>query len=213
MNFYAEYNTDKIIREKYFHDLDYKGIVVEVGGGTPQFLSMSKHFKDSGWRAIIIEPNPVFYQEHLDAGNEVYKYACSFEDKKNQEFIVVKQNVDAYGGVITDHSFSSIAVKEEYLSKTGFKLTESNTEKIMVNIRRLDSILDEASVNKVDLLSIDTEGWELEVMRGIDLSRIDCRVIVLENLFHHDEYTAYMNSNGYVLDIKIEYNYVYVKNI
>ena len=45
MNYYAELNTDKVIRENYFPDFEYKGIIVEVGGATPDFLSMSKHFK------------------------------------------------------------------------------------------------------------------------------------------------------------------------
>jgi hypothetical protein len=58
--YFAEFNTDKIIRETYFPDFNYKGTMIEVGGGTPSFLSMSKHFKLNGWRTIIIEPNPKY---------------------------------------------------------------------------------------------------------------------------------------------------------
>ena len=65
------------------------GVMIEVGGGTPEFLSMSKHFKDSRWRTIIIEPNLSFAQKHRDLGNEVYEYARASEDKTGVPFTVV----------------------------------------------------------------------------------------------------------------------------
>ena len=79
--YYAEHNTDRVIREAFFPDFKVKGVMVEVGGGTPEFLSMSKHFKESGWRTIIIEPNPFFAEQHRLIGNEVYEFACSCEDR------------------------------------------------------------------------------------------------------------------------------------
>ena len=211
MKYYAEFNTDKIIREKYFPDYDYKGIMVEVGGATPEFLSMSKHFKDNGWRTIIIEPNPTFVQQHIDVGNEVYQFACSYEDRDG-EFTIVEQSVNAYGGVVTDHSFSSISVKESYLKHTNFNLTESNSKKINVKIKKLDSILKDINVNKIDILSIDVEGWEIEVMRGLDTKNINCKLIVVENYLNDKSYTDYLQSVGYTLSDEISYNQIYLKN-
>lgn len=210
MNFYAEFETDKLIREKYFPDYDYKGVIVEVGGGTPEFLSMSKHFKDNGWRAIIIEPNPTFVKQHLEAGNEVYQYACSNEDRKG-DFTIVKQQVDLYGGIITDHSFSSLSIKESFLSKTGFSLDNLNKEKLEVEIRKLDTILNELNVCSVDILSIDVEGWEIEVMKGLNTQTIDCKLIVVENFTEDDSYRSYFESIGYYLDGSIQHNQIYLK--
>jgi FkbM family methyltransferase len=212
MKFYAEFNTDKILRDSYFSDTEYKGTFVEVGGATPDFLSMSKHFRESGWRTIVIEPNPNFSQMHRDVGNEIYEFACSYEDKDDVDFTVVKQDVITSSGVITDHSFSSLEVKDEYIKKTGFKLTDSNTKKIKVNVRKLQTILSEIKIEKVDILSIDVEGWELEVMKGIDTNLIKCRYIVLENLYDNISYSDYMTSIGFNLVQKIEYNHVYEFN-
>ena len=210
MKYYAEFDTDKIIREKYFPNYDYKGLIIEVGGATPEFLSMSKHFKDNGWRTIIIEPNPTFAQQHIDAGNEVYQFACSYEERDG-EFTVVKQSVNAYGGVVTDHSFSSISVKESYLKHTNFNLTESNSKKINVKIKKLDTILNDINVNNVDILSIDVEGWEIEVMRGLNTENIDCKLIVVENFLDDDSYKKYFESIGYYLSDNIQYNQIYLK--
>jgi FkbM family methyltransferase len=210
MKYYAEFETDKIIRETYFPDLTFKGTIVEVGGATPEFLSMSKHFKDNGWRAVVIEPNPKFVEEHKTVNNEVYQYACSDENKFG-EFTIVEQQVNAYGGVVTDHSFSSIAIKESYLTKTNLSLSDLKTKKIQVEIRRLDSILQDLNIDTVDILSIDVEGWELDVMLGLDTEKINCKLIVVENFLNDIEYNNYFEKIGYVLKQEINYNQIYVK--
>lgn len=207
--FYAEHETDRILRERYFPDTSLRGVMVEVGGGTPEFLSMSKHFRDHGWRTIVVEPNPEFVALHRAAGVEVYECACGPQAQEKCSFTVVTQNVEAYGGVVTDHSFSSLALKPGYarlLPKT------ARAKTIEVAVRRLDEILDAAGVAKIDLLSVDVEGWELEVLQGIDLGRIPVRVIVLENFCHDETYAPFMRDRGYTLDQQIEYNYVFTRS-
>jgi len=209
MKYYAEHDLDRIIRQRYFPDFTYKGTIVEVGGATPEFISNSRHFKDNGWRTIVVEPNPTFAEMHKLAGNEIFQYACSNENLDDVDFTVVSVNV----GAITDHSFSSISVKPEYIAATGYNnLNHINQTKIKVSIRTLDYILNSINVSKVDLLSVDTEGWELEVMQGLDTKKIDCNVIVLENMLHQQSYTDYMNSIGFKLeDIIGNLNYIYIK--
>jgi hypothetical protein len=106
--YYAEFKTDQIIRENYFPDFSFKGIMVEVGAATPDFISMSKHFRESGWRCICIDPNPHYVQMHLNCGNEIYKYACSFENKDNVDFQVVHFSDNYNNNIITDYSYSSL---------------------------------------------------------------------------------------------------------
>lgn len=209
--YYAELGTNKKIREQYFPDFDYKGVIVEVGGATPDFLSMSKHFKDNGWRSIIVEPNPTFAQMHRDAGNEIYEYACDAQNEDNRDFTIFHQSAAFEGGIVTDQSFSALKIKEEYLKQTHVTVNDSNSTNIKVNVRRLDYILDLANVKKIDILSIDTEGWELEVMKGFDTSKIECNIIILENFTYNPSYNEYMNTIGYALIDRVDYNYIYTK--
>ncbi len=204
--YYAEHNTDRVIRETFFSNFATQGVMVEVGGGTPEFLSMSKHFKESGWRTIIIEPNPVFAEQHRLIGNEVYEFACSCEDRSKVPFTVVSQKVEAYGGIVTDHAFSSIEIKPSYAE---LMPSAACTKQITVEVRRLDRILLELGISKVDLLSVDVEGWEIEVMQGLNVQRVECPVVVLENFGHDPSYTSYMQKIGYKLKLKIEHNYVF----
>lgn len=199
MSFFAEKQIDKHIRNKFFPNYSQSGIMVEVGAATPEFLSMSRHFKLNNWRVIAVEPNPIFVEQHKKINNEIYQYACSFENKDDVEFTIVHQNIDQ----ITDHSFSSFYIKEELLKNYNFYSNELPKTVIKVKQRTLDYILKEANVSKIDLLSVDVEGWEIEVMRG--LNTIKPTVVVLENVFENLEYSKYMNSIGYDL---IEHYYI-----
>jgi hypothetical protein len=48
MRFHGEGGIDKLIRVVFFPSRAYKGIFVEVGAADPSYLSISKHFRDSG---------------------------------------------------------------------------------------------------------------------------------------------------------------------
>jgi hypothetical protein len=73
--FFAEHKEDQFLRSKYFPDYSYKGTLVEVGGATPEFISVSRHFTLNKWRTVIVEPNPTFAKQHRDIGNEIYAKA------------------------------------------------------------------------------------------------------------------------------------------
>ena len=49
-------------------------------------------------------------------------------------------------------------------------------------------------------------------MEGFDVSLYQPSVIVLENYYYDEKYTDYMKSVGYRLDLKLQYNWVYVPN-
>ncbi len=205
---YSEFETDITIKKDYFENIN-NGIMVELGAGAPEYYSISKYFRNNGWKCICIEPNPKFVEQHKIIGNEIYQYACSDEDKNGKFKIIntihyLKQN-DKVNGL----SYSAIDIKYiDLLSKEEIK----DIIEIDVEIRKLDTILDEINIDKIDFLSIDTEGWELEVMNGFNTNKFKPKVILLENLLHLPTYEEYMKSIGYVLDKKIHYNYIFIKN-
>lgn len=186
------------LKNKFFNGID-SGIMVEVGAAGPEFLSQSKPFRDIGWRCICVEPNPEFAKMHTYVGNEIYEYACSYEDKDDVNFEMVIHSING----ITYESFSSIEVSER-LAFSGYpngkKDLSINT--IKVNVRKLDTILEEAKILKVDYVIVDVEGWELNVMKGFDTSKYQPKVIVLENAFAdtYHQFNDYMSSLGYEFD-------------
>lgn len=186
------------LKTKFFSEIN-NGVMVEVGSAGPEFLSQSKPFRDIGWRCICIDPNPKFAQMHRDIGNEMYEYACSYEDKDDVNFEMVTQPING----ITYESFSSIEVSER-LALTGYSngKKDLSINTIKVNVRKLDTILEEAKVLKVDYVSVDVEGWELNVMKGFTTSKYQPKIIVLENAFSntHHEFNTYMSNYEYEFD-------------
>ena len=204
-NYYAEFETDKYIRENFFPDFDYSGIMVEVGAGPPSFISSSKHFRDNGWRTICVEPNPKFIIQHQDVGSEVYPYACANEEKKTS-FVINYNNDEWYSQENDGVSFSSLGIRYR-------DVPQHNTqETIEVETIRLNTLLERIHIDKIDILSIDVEGWELDVMLGFDHIKYDPKVIVLENFEYKPEYEKFMNERGYIKHTELSYNQIYVKS-
>lgn len=203
--YYSEFETDRYVRENFFPDFSYKGIMVEVGAGPPTFISSSKHFRDNGWRTIGIDPNPKFVKQHLEEGSEIYQYACSNEEKKTT-FVINYNNDDWYSCENDGVSFSSLDIRYQ-------NIPEHNTqEHIEVETIRLNTLLERINVDNVDILSVDVEGWELEVMMGFDVNKYNPKVIILENFEENNDYEVFMKDLGYIKHHQLSYNEIYIKN-
>jgi FkbM family methyltransferase len=164
--------------------------MIEVGAAGPTFLSMSRHFRESGWTVLAIEPNPHFIAQHAAAGLNVLPFACGDRDADGVDFEMVHQPVAYAGGEISYESFSALKVTAGYREHN----PSISTTTIKVNLRRLDTILRDCGVRAVDLLSVDVEGWELQVMDGLT---VNPSVVVLENFLRDPSYALYMRRRGY----------------
>jgi FkbM family methyltransferase len=194
---HAEGDVDKIVRQRFFPGQD-SGIFVEVGAARPDYLSISALYRSLGWTVIAIEPNPAFCELHRSRGYEVLEYACGDHDEDGVDFCVVNSHGTQYeDGEVSYESLSSLAIKDSYANAS----SNLDVSKIKVNLRRLDTILRTHAPNlkHIDILSVDVEGWELEVLEGLDLATYRPRVMVIENLFRDKKYRAYMRSKGYRL--------------
>lgn len=188
----------KYIRDNYYPDYNYKGVVMEVGGGHPYHYSFSKHFIDNGWRGIIFEPNPRYAKMHQELGHEIYQNAVSNKDEENVDFQVLTR----FGDFQMSGSALSIKYENEITA-------DAKVETIKVDVITLNTFFKEMNLINIDILSVDTEGWELEVMEGLDTSQFKARIVVLENLKYSPKYTQLMAKKGYRLVKMVTFNYIY----
>lgn len=196
----AEFETDKYIRETFFPDFEYKGIMIEVGAGPTVFYSMSKHFRDNGWRCICIDPNPKFVDDHKKNGNEIYQLAISNYNGKSEFNIVL---TDMWNSEYDGISYSGLEIK--------YNMPNYKIDKIQVEVKTLNTLLDEIKVDNIDFISVDVEGSEIEVIEGFNLKKYNPKVVLLENYTHDPKYESFMDSLGYKLKMKINYNYIFEK--
>ncbi len=207
----AEWGVDNKVLNRFFPgDTWSNSIMVEVGAARPDFLSIGNRFRRAGWQVISIEPNPDFCKLHRDAGNEIIECACGSSDAENVPFTVVDSR-NATRDNVSFESFSSLAIKPSYQE---IFPTNLKTRQINVRMRKLSTLLDEhAPANReVAVLAIDVEGWELEVLAGLDFSRHTPKCIILENLFNDRKYRQFLMDRGYRLWRVLHPNDVYVHN-
>jgi FkbM family methyltransferase len=204
----GEGGVDRMVRERFFPGAS-TGVFVDIGAAGPEFLSMSTLYRDLGWRVIAVEPNPVFVEAHRQAGNEVYAYACSDHDEDEVDFDVVDSHGNDYkGGSVSFESFSSLAIKPAYRALK----EDLDVRRIKVDVRRLDTILADHApeVDRIDIISVDVEGWELEVLDGLSFERYRPKVVIVENLFAESRYRDALRDRGYMLWRRRDPNDVYV---
>lgn len=201
-----EGDVDKLILSELLPLLGSKGVMVDVGAASPDYLSVSAIFRELGWRVIAIEPNPHFCAIYRERGYEIYQYAAGDHDENKVDFqIVDSHGADYLSGKVSYESFSSLKIKPEFANLK----SNLDTKTVTVDMRKLDTILQEAAIDKIDILSVDVEGWELEVLGGLTLKPT---VMVVENLFNDDAYRRAIARRGYTLWRYVPPNDVYINS-
>lgn len=193
----AEGGLDLIVYRRFFAGRK-TGTCIEVGAARPDYLSVGALFREAGWDVLSIEPNPHFAAMHRALGHSVIECACAAEDADAQPFTVVDSGNAAYSGdAVTFESFSALAVKPDYAALA----RRLNTRQVSVDVRRLDTLLADyrSRWNGIDLIVVDVEGWELEVLSGLDFGRHRPRVLIVENHFCRADYRRFMRERGYFL--------------
>jgi FkbM family methyltransferase len=209
MPFYGEHSTDQVIRS-FFPDLSHKGTFIDVGAGKPDFLSLSRHFKESGWTVVCIEANPAFAKLHRDAGNRIVECAASNYNADSVDFTVCKTHLHGLGGIVTMEAASALKSTVRY-QKAG---AVTSGEIIKVKVRTLDAILAEMpDIKSTDVVTIDVEGGELDVLGGFTQRRLYPHLFIIECLFEDriGQDMALMNSLGYKFVTHQVYNYFYLR--
>lgn len=81
----------------------------------------------------------------------------------------------------------------------------------MYKLKTLDTILGEANLfNYIDYVSIDTEGTELDVLKGFDLVKWKPKVLLIENNYEDMEIEEYLKLFGYKKTLRHHVNDFYL---
>ena len=145
------------------------GVFVDVGSAHYRDLSMSYFLeKDFGWSGIAIDA-----LEHWGPGYE--------EHRPRTRFFVF---------IVTDHAgaqepfyrlkgdIGSTALKERAdMLEDDF---QKEVTEVLVPTITLDKLLDDASIEKIDFLSMDIEGGEIAALAGFDIERFRPELVGIE---------------------------------
>jgi FkbM family methyltransferase len=162
---YAQ-NLEDVMLNRVFRDR-HDGFYVDVGAADPVNISVTKSFYDRGWCGINIEPHPdLFEMLTTDRALDVNLNCGAGSSEGNASFFQL---------AIKEWSSFDVAVRDQAKIR-GEEVLEGT-----IRIRSLNDILERHSNGRaVDFIKIDVEGWEREVLQGLDLRRFRPTVILIE---------------------------------
>jgi FkbM family methyltransferase len=152
------------------------GYFVEAGAFDGYVQSNTYYLERArGWRGLLVEAVPPLAREarRERPGSTVVNCGLVAEGYPDQELTL------RYGGTMTVVAEAPEAARWAAEAQRNMALDEPDHE-FTVPARTLSSLLDEISAPEVDLLSLDVEGYEAEVLAGLDLDRHAPRYIVVE---------------------------------
>ena len=159
------------------------GFYVELGANDGALASNSYYFElKKNWKGILIEPAPNLFlsrKKRRGKNNFVFCNACVPFDYKN-EFVSM-----IYCDAMTISKDLDLDIENpEKFVLDGEKhlLTREETFSFGAKASTLNDLLLKGSApNLIDFLSLDVEGAELEVLKGIDFEKFRFKYIVLES--------------------------------
>jgi FkbM family methyltransferase len=170
----------------------HNGFYVEVGAFDGVEMSNSHYFEQIGWRGLLVEADP-----HL-----------ANECRRNRPRAVVSNCAAVAPGapphvtfqVASDNrGLSSLALDDASRSMLKSWTGRVNIQEITVPAKPLSAILAENGVGSIDFMTIDVEGHEWSVLRGLPLRRWRPRILILERngrwpdrrIFNHLQRSGY----------------------
>jgi FkbM family methyltransferase len=172
-----------------------EGYFVEVGANEPRQLSQTWMLEERGWRGLLVEPQQACC-DMLSAQrphSRVVRAACVGPEARGSGTLHV--------ALSSAHSTLRKEAGDEGVQYVGQESVPMVT---------LDEVLAQEPPARVDFISIDVEGTELDVLRGFDLARWRPDLLLIEDKVNDLQKHRYLRRMGYRLFRRTGFNGWYV---
>jgi FkbM family methyltransferase len=164
---YSQDNQDYIVYNNFFKDKT-DGVFCDVGGNHPLNINNTRYFEELGWSGYVFEPLP--YMKSLW---EIHRKAKFFpfgaSDKDGEVTFSIVKDATGWEDML---SFIKETRDEDY----GYE-----TEDVTIQVKVLKDVFEQENIIHIDYMSIDVEGHELNVLKGIDFNKVRINVLTIEN--------------------------------
>jgi FkbM family methyltransferase len=166
------------------------GFYIDVGANDPVDHSVTKAFYDAGWHGVNIEPLPSFHQAFLAQRPRDINLAIAAGASDGS---ITLFDVPAVNGWASPDQAVADAHRAE-----GFEVAE-----LEVPMRTLAGVCAEHVRGDIHFLKVDVEGFEGEVLRGMDFARWRPWLLVIEatlpnsRITNHESWEALVTVHGY----------------
>lgn len=147
---------------KNLNQPSYKGKYIEMGAVDGHFQSNTNWLQSEyDWTGILIEPAPIQFEKLKTTRPNNFYFNCACVSFDYQD--------STADGDFDGRAMSSIG---------GLRTRRPATH--TVQARTLQSILDETNIGDIDFFSLDVEGYELEVLKGINFEKQKIHQVLIE---------------------------------
>lgn len=201
---FARFGIDEILERLLPHN---NGFYVELGANDGALASNSYYFElKKNWRGVLIEPAPNLFLSCLKRRgekNHVFCAACVPDDYPKD--LVRMQYADSM--TISPGLDLDIGDHDDFLQRgTKFLQKGERIFEFGAPSATLTELLIAASApSLIDFLSLDVEGAELAVLRGVNFAEFNFKYIVIESR-DIGRVLAYLEPHGYRLLKKVSHH-------
>ena len=155
---------------KNIKDLDV--VFFDIGANKGSYSSLVRSIYKNA-RIYAFEPNKAAYNTLKTVGKRGNIFCFN-----------IGMSNTAGNGVLYDRAGSSGSVHASLYSKVISEIHHVGIEQTNIKLTTIDSFMEQASIDHIHLLKIDTEGHELEVLRGAQLALKNKKISVIQFEFN-----------------------------
>ncbi len=199
------------------HDLDQKlakylnyrnGFFIEVGANNG-YNQSNTYFLERmlGWNGVLIEAIPELYQKCRRERRSSRVYNCALVSNDYAGSSVEMHFVDVMS--VVEGALKTEEAQADHI-RTGLEVTKiKHTYRVQVPARTLKSILDEIpNISEIDFFSLDVEGYELNVLQGLNLQKYKPKYILVEARYF-DEVNEFLSGLYDLVEQLSYHDYLY----
>jgi FkbM family methyltransferase len=200
--FYSQFGEDTIL-QKYLQE--NKGFYLDIGSGDPVRGSNTFFLYKKGWSGILIDPlsRNIFSSKIIRRKDKIIRGLVGATDR----------SYPFYEMYPYEYSTTNNEVVKDLINNGKAKLVK----KVQLNTFSVSELNLNINLDQPSLLSVDCEGFDLEVLKTIDLKTIEFRIICVEDFDYNPAYKSsainqYLNENGYEIVDRAGPSSIYIKS-
>ena len=154
------------------------GFFVEAGANDGFSESNTYHLeKFKGWTGVLVEAIPELYRACVRerSQSKVFNYALVNPEYPQATMTLTYSHLMSFAkGSLGTEEYEQARVQKAQ------QYWDFQSYEVEVPTRTLASILDAVGQPQIDFLSLDVEGFEIEVLQGLDLNRYQPQYLLIE---------------------------------
>ncbi|MFA6502892.1 MAG: FkbM family methyltransferase [Candidatus Paceibacterota bacterium] len=184
---------------------------IDIGTNHPIFKNNTYLFYTRGSRGVLVEPDPNIFRviRKTRTGDTCLNVGIGPENEKGAPYYIM-----------TSHQLSTFK-KEEAEGMVASKNygTQKIESVIHIPLVAINTLMEQYFPHGPDILSIDTEGYDLEILKSLDLAKYAPKILCVETLRFDDrgveqkqsEILEYLLAHGYKVYADTFINTIFVR--